>query len=393
MSWPGLSWPSTAPLKNGKDVDTRDKRGNDAGRRSMAVAFHPLKVVDVRRETEDAVSIAFAVPPELKDEYHFHPGQHLTLRSECDGQEIRRSYSICTGLDDPDLRVAVKKVEGGLFSTLCNERIRPGDTIEVMTPQGRFGVMPEPGAARNYLAIAAGSGITPVLSLLRSLLNREPHSRFMLIYGNRTAKDIMFKEALEDLKDRFLGRLVVHHVLSREHQDIELFNGRIDADKIETLLKTFAPANRVDHAFLCGPGALIENAKTTLTRLGTPASNVHIEYFSTDGVPVTPTRRNGAARSGEAPVAHARVTLHGSLYDIPMLEGETIIDAGERAGIEMPYSCRGGMCCTCRAKLVAGDVEMALNYSLEPWEMEAGYVLTCQSRPKTKEVVVDYDEV
>ena len=359
----------------------------------MAVAFHKLKVAEVRRETPDAVSIAFAVPPELADDYRFHPGQHLTLRRDCDGQDIRRSYSICAGLDDRELRVAVKKVPDGVFSTLCNEAIRPGDMIEVMTPQGRFGVMPDATAARNYLAIAAGSGITPILSLLRSVLTREPNSRFMLIYGNRTAKDIMFKEALEDLKDRFLGRLVVHHVLSREHQDIELFNGRIDGDKITTLLKSFAPASKIDHAFLCGPGAMIEDAKASLTRLGTPPGNIHIEYFSTDGVPVAPRRVSHGAAAAETPVAHARITLHGSAYDIPMMEGETVIDAGERVGIEMPYSCRGGMCCTCRAKLVSGEVDMALNYSLEPWEMEAGYVLTCQARPLTKEIVVDYDEV
>lgn len=360
----------------------------------MAVAFHTLKVAEVRRETPDAVSIAFAVPPELADDYRFSPGQHLTLRRECDGQDLRRSYSICAGLDDRELRVAVKKVDGGMFSTLCNESIRPGDMIEVMTPQGRFGVMPAAGATRKYLAIAAGSGITPVLSLLRSILAREPDSRFMLIYGNRTAKDIIFKETLEDLKDRFLGRLTVHHVLSREQQDIELFNGRIDAHKIEMLLKSFAPASKIDHAFLCGPGAMIEDAKATLARLGTPAGNVHIEYFSVDGVMVTPRRvTDGVAQAAEQPVAHARVTLHGSAYDIPMLDGETVIEAGERLGLEMPYSCRGGMCCTCRAKLVSGQVDMALNYSLEPWEMEAGYVLTCQARPLTKEIVVDYDEV
>jgi ring-1,2-phenylacetyl-CoA epoxidase subunit PaaE len=359
----------------------------------MAVAFHTLKVADVRRETPDAVSIAFAVPPELAEEYRFHPGQHLTLRRDCDGQDIRRSYSICTGLDDRELRVAVKKVDGGVFSTLCNEIIRPGDSIEVMTPQGRFGVMPAPGAARTYLAIAAGSGITPVLSLMRSVLTREPGSQFMLIYGNRTTKDIIFKEALEDLKDRFLGRLVVHHVLSREQQDIELFNGRIDSAKIEALLKSFAPAERIDYAFLCGPGAMIEDAKATLKRLGTPDSHIHIEYFSTDGIPVVARRAAAAAGLSEQPVAHAHVTLHGSAYNIPILEGETVIDAGERAGIDMPYSCRGGMCCTCRAKLVSGQVDMAQNYSLEPWEIEAGYVLTCQARPVSKEIVVDYDEV
>ncbi|ARQ00651.1 1,2-phenylacetyl-CoA epoxidase subunit PaaE [Pseudorhodoplanes sinuspersici] len=360
----------------------------------MAVEFHKLTIADVRRETPEAVSIAFAVPPELMNDYRFSPGQHLTLRQECDGQDIRRSYSICAGLDDGELRVAVKKVEGGVFSTLCNDAIKPGDVIDVMTPQGRFGVMPNPDASRNYLAIAAGSGITPILSLLRSTLTREPNSRFALIYGNRTTKNIIFKEALEDLKDQFLDRLVVHHVLSREQQDIDLFNGRIDADKIETLLKSFAPADEIDHAFLCGPGAMIEEAKTTLLRLGTPDTKIHIEYFSTDGLPIAPRRAVHAdATSEDKPVAQARITLHGSAYNVPMFDGETVIEAGERVGLEMPYSCRGGMCCTCRAKLVSGEVDMELNYSLEPWEMEAGYVLTCQARPLTKEIVVDYDEV
>ena len=360
----------------------------------MAVEFHKLKVADVRRETPDAVSIAFAVPPELRDEYRFSPGQHLTLRRDCDGEDVRRSYSICNGLDDGELRVAVKKVEGGLFSTLCNEAIRQGDTIDVMTPQGRFGVMPESGKARNYLAVAAGSGITPILSLLRSILTREPDSRFVLIYGNRNSKSIIFKEALEDLKDRFLGRLTVHHVLSRVQQEIDLFNGRVDASKIETLLRSFTPAKEIDHAFLCGPGAMIEEARRVLTKLGTPESHIHIEYFSSDGAPVTPRRvALGATASEEMPVAQVRITLHGSAYEFPMLDGETVIDAGERAGLEMPYSCRGGMCCTCRGKLVSGEVEMAVNYSLEPWEQEAGYVLTCQSRPLSKEIVIDYDEV
>ena len=360
----------------------------------MSVEFHKLKIAEVRRETPEAVSIAFAVPPELRDEYRFTPGQHLTLRHDCDGHDVRRSYSICAGLDDGELRVAVKKVDGGIFSTLCNDAMKAGDIIDVMTPQGRFGVAPDPNAERNYLAIAAGSGITPILSLLRSTLTREPNSRFALIYGNRTTKNIIFKEALEDLKDQFLGRLVVHHVLSREQQDIELFNGRINADKIETLLKSFAPADEIDCAFLCGPGAMIEEAKATLLRLGTSASNVHVEYFSTDGLPITPRRTLvDHAVAEDKPVANARITLHGSAYDVPMFDGETIIDAGERVGLEMPYSCRGGMCCTCRAKLVSGEVDMALNYSLEPWEMEAGYVLTCQARPLSKDVVVDYDEV
>ncbi len=355
------------------------------------IEFYRLKIADVRRETPDAVSIAFAVPSDLRDAYRFQPGQHLTLRTEKNGEDIRRSYSICTGLDDGELRVAIKKVEGGAFSTLCNELFKPGDEIDVMTPQGRFGLAPDPAKARNYLAIVAGSGITPVLSLLRSILKREPKSRFALIYGNRATPDIIFKEALEDLKDRFVDRFVVHHVLSREQQDFALFNGRIDGEKIGTLLKSFAAPSDIDHAFLCGPGGLIEEGKRALLGLGVPAERIHAEYFSTDGLPVTPRVAAGKQTDDQPAIAVAHVTFDGSAYDLPIRAGETIIDAGLRAGLELPFSCRGGMCCTCRAKLVSGEVRMDTNYSLEPWEMQAGFVLTCQSHPLTPEVTVDYD--
>ena len=359
----------------------------------MAVEFHRLTIADVRRETPDAVSIAFAVPPQLAEAYRFHPGQHLTLRTQCNGEELRRSYSICTGLDDRELRVAVKKVEGGLFSTLCNERIKPGDEIDVMTPQGRFGIEPDPAIARTYLAVAAGSGITPILSLLRTILTREQKSRFTLIYGNRSTQNIIFKEALEDLKDRFLGRLAVHHVLSQEKQDIGLLNGRIDGAKIETLLRSLGPAMTIDHAFLCGPGGLIEDGRATLMRLGLEPERIHVEYFTADGRPSAErkvARTNGA---GTTPVAHAHVTLNGLVHDVSVHAGETVVDAGLRAGLEMPYSCRGGMCCTCRAKLVSGEAKMDVNYSLESWEIAAGYILTCQARPTTPDIVIDYDEV
>ncbi len=359
----------------------------------MTIEFHRLTISDIRRETPDAVSIAFAVPSDLHDAYRFQPGQHLTLRTDRNGEDIRRSYSICTGLDDGELRVAIKKVEGGAFSTLCNELFKPGDEIDVMTPQGRFGLVPDPAKARNYLAIVAGSGITPVLSLLRSILAREPKSRFALIYGNRSTPDIIFKEALEDLKDRFVDRFMVHHVLSREQQDFALFNGRIDGEKIGTLLKSFAAPADIDHAFLCGPGGLIEEGKRALRGLGVSTERIHAEYFSTDGLPVTPRPASAKQTDDQPAIAIAHVTFDGSAYDLPIRQGETIIDAGLRAGLELPFSCRGGMCCTCRAKLVSGEVRMDTNYSLEPWEMQAGFVLTCQSHPLTKEVTVDYDTV
>lgn len=354
----------------------------------MAIEFHRLTVTDVRRETPEAVSIAFAVPPELKDAYRFTPGQHLTLRREVNGTEVRRSYSICVSPDDNELRVAVKKVEGGLFSTLANATIRKGDAIDVMTPQGRFGVALDPQAVRTYVAIVAGSGITPVMSILRTVLTHEPKSRVVLIYGNRTTQSIIFREALEDMKDRFMSRFTVHHVLSRERQEIALLDGRIDGGKLDALLHTL-PQGAIDHAFLCGPGGLIEDGKAALLRAGVPAERIHVEYFSTDGSPIA-TRPPYRADAQEVNVD---IVLNGSHHSIPVRGGESIVDAGLRAGLEMPYSCRGGMCCTCRAKVTDGEVRMDTNYSLEPWELEAGYVLTCQSHPVTAKVTLDFDQV
>ncbi|HLN10626.1 MAG TPA: 1,2-phenylacetyl-CoA epoxidase subunit PaaE [Xanthobacteraceae bacterium] len=360
----------------------------------MAVAFHQLEVADVRRETPDAVSIAFAVPEKLREAYAFEPGQHVTLRMVLDGVEARRSYSICTGLDDGELRIAVKKVDGGAFSRFANEALRLGDRIDVMTPQGRFGLAPDPTAARTYLAIAAGSGITPIMSILRTVLTREPGSRMILIYGNRTSQSIIFKSMLEDLKDRFLDRLGIYHVLSREAQEVALLDGRIDGDRIALFLRTVVPADRIDAAFLCGPGDLIADSKTALIRCGVPVDRIHVEYFTTDGVPgVQRTAVRPPAQDAVEPAATVRVRLDGSDHVINMFDGETIVEAGLRQGLEMPYSCRGGMCCTCRARLIDGKVAMDQNFSLEPWEMQAGYILTCQSHPTTPTVAVDYDEV
>ncbi|HEY0569197.1 MAG TPA: 2Fe-2S iron-sulfur cluster-binding protein, partial [Xanthobacteraceae bacterium] len=275
----------------------------------------------------------------------------------------------------------------------AQEQIKPGDAIDVMTPQGRFGMAPDPEAGRTYLGIAAGSGITPVMSILRTVLAGEPQSRFVLVYGNRTAQSSIFKDALDDLKDRFLDRLVVHHVLSREHQDIALLNGRIDALKIEAVLSTIGSASNVDHVFLCGPYDLIEESRKALMRLGISAERIHIEYFTIDGMPAPPPRTPVQAIAAQQPIATAHIRLYGSAYDVPVFADETIVTAGLRLGIEMPYSCRGGMCCTCRAKLLSGEVKMDRNYSLEAWEMAAGYVLTCQAHPLTPKVVLDYDQM
>lgn len=356
----------------------------------MAVEFHRLKIADVRRETPEAVSIAFSVPRELAAAYVFTPGQHVTMRTQIGGAEVRRSYSICTTPDDGELRVAVKKVDGGAFSTLANSSIKTGDEIDVMTPQGRFGVALDPDSARTYVAIAAGSGITPIMSMVRTILTHEKKSRVVLIYGNRTAQSIIFREALEDLKDRFLDRFTLHHVLSREPQEIALLDGRIDADKISALLRTL-PQGGIDHAFLCGPGGLIENGKTALAQYGVTPERIHVEYFSTDGVPIVTRAATGAL--ADAREATAEIMLNGARHSVAVRAGETIVDAGLRAGLEMPYSCHGGMCCTCRAKVTEGEVRMDLNYSLEPWEIAAGFVLTCQAHPVTPTVALDYDQV
>ena len=360
----------------------------------MAVAFHQLEVADVRRETPDAVSIAFAVPKSLREAYAFAPGQHLTMRTVLDGVEARRSYSICSGLDDGELRIAVKKVDGGVFSRFANEVVKPGDRIDVMTPQGRFGLPPGATEARTYLAIAAGSGITPIMSILRTVLTREPASRMILLYGNRDSRSIIFRHALEDLKDRFLDRLGVYHVLSREAQEVALLNGRIDGDKIGIFLRTVVPAGRIDAVFLCGPGDLIADGKAALVRCGVPAERIHAEYFTADGAPGARRAAAGLpARAAADPAALVSVRLDGADHVIKLLDGETIVEAGLRQGLEMPYSCRGGMCCTCRARVTAGKVAMDQNFSLEPWEMQAGYVLTCQAHPTTATVAVDYDQV
>lgn len=354
--------------------------------------FHCLTVRDVRRETNHAVSIAFEVPPALADDYAFTPGQYLTLRTTIEGEDVRRSYSICAGADDGELRVAVKEVEQGLFSRWVNQSLRPGDTLEVMTPTGRFGAAAATPGGGVYVAFVAGSGITPVLSIVRTVLQREPTSRFFLFYGNRSAADILFRESLTELKDRFLDRLAVLHVLSREAQDVPLLNGHLDGDKVRALLGTMVPAASVDHAFICGPAAMIDDVQATLRDLGLPEARIHVERFvsSEGGRP----RRAPVTVAPDAPPAHvAALIVDGKRREVPVAEGEAILDAAIRGGIDLPFACKGGMCATCRARLVDGTATMDVNYSLEPWEVAAGYVLTCQAHPTTPRVVVDYDQV
>jgi ring-1,2-phenylacetyl-CoA epoxidase subunit PaaE len=353
--------------------------------------FHALRIAEIRRQTAESVSIGFAIPDKLKAEFAFAPGQYLTLRAVIDGEDIRRSYSICSALDDNLLRIGVKEVAGGAFSSFVNKNLRPGDPLEVMPPEGRF-TFADGARGRHVLGIAAGSGITPILSIAKSLLARDAGARFTLIYGNKTSNSVMFAEEIEDLKNRCLERFSVVHVLSREPQDVPLLNGRITRESIGALAKGVLDLATVDHAFLCGPESMIAEARTALQALGLQNERIRSELF-TASAPRRHFHPAPSASPGEV-VARINVKLDGKRKTFDMLASdENVIDAAARAGIDLPYSCHGGMCCTCRCKLEKGEVAMAINYSLEDWELNAGFVLACQSTPKTAEVSLDFDQM
>jgi ring-1,2-phenylacetyl-CoA epoxidase subunit PaaE len=358
---------------------------------SQTPKFHRLAVRDLRRETSDAISMTFAIPGELAQDYAFAPGQYLTLRTTMDGEEVRRSYSICSSPDDRELRIAVKKVDGGAFSSWALDELKAGDELDVMTPTGRFGVAHAPDQVRVHVGFAAGSGITPIISIIRGILAREPNSRFFLFYGNRATNGILFREALEELKDRFMGRFSVFHVLSQEEQDLPILYGRLDRAKVELLLRAMVPAAAVDHVFVCGPLAMGQEIEATCVDLGIPADHIHVERFVSEfgGKP----RPKPVIAPEAPPKAIASLIVDGKRKDVPVAEGEAILDAALRAGMDLPYACKGGMCSTCRAKVVEGETQMDVNYSLEPWELKAGFVLTCQAHPVSARVVVDYDHV
>ncbi len=373
-----------------KDASPSGRVLGEADARTRPPRFHSLTISDLHRETPDAVSVAFAIPPDLAADFSFHPGQYLTLRTTQNGEELRRSYSICSGPDDGELRIAVKRVEGGAFSTWANEALAPGHTVDVMTPTGRFGLAYEPGLARTHVGLAAGSGITPILSIARGILAREPLSRFFLFYGNQSLRSMLFREALEELKDRYLGRFSVFHVLSQEEQDIPVLNGRIDADRVRLLLRHIVPAATVDHLFLCGPTGMLDAVEPVLAELGIGADRIHVERFVSAGGGIPRPRPPRT----DAPSRHiASMIVDGNRRDVPVADGETVLDAALRAGMDLPFACKGGMCSTCRARVMEGAVEMTVNYSLEPWETKAGFVLTCQAHPTTPRVVIDYDAV
>ena len=360
----------------------------DTGRRHGT--FHPLRVASVDPLTDDAVAITFAVPAELADDYIYEPGQHLTVRTEMDGDEVRRNYSICAPAPSRRLRIGVKRLAGGAFSTHATSTLQVGDVVDVMTPTGRFTPHLEPAQARHYCAIAAGSGITPVLSIVASVLEVEPASRVTLIYGNRTVGSVMFLEELADLKDRYPDRFTLIHVLSREPQEAELFSGRLDPPRLRRLLDTLVAPETVDQWYLCGPFAMVEGARDVLQEAGVDIHDVHTELFHVEGE--TPRESVSPEEARAAGSSAVRVKLDGrsSTVDVPRT-GVRILDAVLAVRTDAPYACKGGVCGTCRARLVSGEVSMERNYALDPEELESGFVLACQSVPVTDDVELDFD--
>lgn len=350
--------------------------------------FYPLKVADIRRETIDCVSVAIHIPAELEEQFRFSAGQYLTFRVNLQGQEIRRSYSICSGPLEQEWRVAIKKVPGGVFSTFANEQLKVGDTIEVMPPMGRFGQQIEGQDSQAYLAFAAGSGITPILSIVKTVLANQPQSHFILFYGNQNQHSILFRSELEALKNRHMGRLSIYHVLSREMVDTSLFHGRIDVEKCHAFLQKLIPVERIDQCFICGPEDMIHTVKQSLIEAAFDPQKIHFELFGVKTKPLKPTLVNEI----KGPLSKVKIHLDGSIFEIPVAyDGESVLDVALRSGADLPFACKGGVCCTCRAKVLSGDVKMQVNYALEADEVAAGYVLTCQSHPRSAQVTLDFD--
>lgn len=355
--------------------------------------FHRLTIKDVRSETRDAVSIAFEIPQHLQAQFHFTQGQHLVLRAELEGEQVRRSYSICSGVNDGELRIAVKRVVGGRFSAFANEQLKPGQSLDVMPPAGRFHVELDTARHGHYLAVAAGSGITPILSIIKSTLEGEPLSRFTLLYGNRSSASALFREQLEDLKNLYLQRLNLVFVFSREQQDIDLYNGRITQDKCQQLFSRWLDVQKLDAAFICGPQAMTESVRDSLKAAGMGAERIHFELFHAAGDSQKRQARE-AARAQDPQVSQITVISDGRAlaFDLPR-NSLSLLDAGNAQGAELPYSCKAGVCSTCKCKVVEGEVEMDSNHALEDYEVAAGYVLACQSFPVSDKVVLDFDQL
>lgn len=355
----------------------------------MAPRFHKLTVSNVEKTIRDAVVVT--LEPEDKTIFEFTQGQYLTLRRDFDGTELRRNYSICSSPDEDTLKIGIKQVEGGAFSTWANIELCPGMEIEAMPPAGRFFTQIDPSQSKSYIGFAGGSGITPILSILKTTLFNEPHSRFTLVYANRSVSSIMFREELEDLKNLYLERLNVIHVLEADSQDIDLFTGRLTPKKCENLFAHWIDLAAVKAAFICGPEPMMLTVQAALKQAGMPEDRIKIELFKSSQVgrlPMAVARQNTDLAHGEA-----KITLDGRTRTVPLpMDGTVVLDAANNVSMDAPYSCKAGVCSTCRAKLIKGEVEMLSNHALEDYEVRAGYILTCQAVPISSNLEVDYDQ-
>jgi ring-1,2-phenylacetyl-CoA epoxidase subunit PaaE len=360
---------------------------------SAAPQFHELTVSRIDAEAAGAVALSFQIPDALRATFAFQPGQFLTLRATVDGQDVRRSYSICSPTrllrDKGELQVGIRPVEGGVFSNWAAQQLKVGDTLRVMPPDGRF-VVQRPRALHR-VGFAAGSGITPILSIMASTLEEQTESKFTLVYGNQRMASVMFNEALQDLKDRFADRLTLIHILSRQAQEVPLLEGRIDGDKVRAIIDALLPVKSMDEVFICGPEGMIEATEAALLQAGVPANRVHTERF-TSSTPAPARKAASGATTAQRDVIQLRIVLDGKPYDMTMGPDDHVLDVALNHGLDLPYSCKGGVCCTCRAKVMEGEVAMSKNFTLEPWEMEQGFVLSCQARATSKNVVVSFDE-
>lgn len=353
--------------------------------------FHPLTIKDIRQETADCISVAFHIPEALQEEYQYTPGQYITFKHNIEGEEVRRSYSLCSSPFENDFRVAIKKVEKGLFSTYASTHFREGDTLDIMTPTGHFTLQPNQTKKQNYVAFAAGSGITPILSILKSILLQEPESTFVLVYGNKNVGSIIFKEEIEALKNKYMDRFQVIHVLSRERLETEVNNGRINEKKCGQLFSSLVNIKEKDQFFMCGPEQMIHDVKDYLQGEGIPESNIHFELFTSANQKKQSDWKVTHQEDNEK-LCTVTIKVDDRTYDIKLAYGgDNILDAALKSGADLPYACKGGVCCTCRAKVMEGEVEMEVNYALEKEEVANGFVLTCQAHPKTDKVFIDFD--
>lgn len=354
----------------------------------MTPKFHTLRVKDIRRETEDAVSVAFEVPAEIKDEYDFVPGQHLTLKMIANGKEERRSYSICKAPFENELRVAVKMVKNGLFSTFVNEQLLIGDELEVMTPMGEFTTAFQANHKKSYLFFAAGSGITPIMSLIKTILRTEAESDVVLVFGNKSVAHIIFKDELEALKNKYMTRFSLVHVLSRENLGIEVQKGRINEKKCVDLFNTYLKNRAVDEVFICGPETMIHEVKDYMLKKGIDKKQIHFELFNTSNVKI-----ENVTKDEPKVEANVEIILDGDTFEIAVdSHGDSILDVAYNSGADVPFACKGGVCCTCKAKVIEGTVQMDVNYGLEEDELAAGYILTCQAHPTSEKLKISFDD-